>query len=205
MRLAEKTIELNFCAEFAKAHPGPVFWFGLTQTQEAKAGFDAATRLGKRLLLFQVKASNHIVKGRRRFKAQHHQMQALQKRIRGATRSVFYVLPNIGDTSELGPKKRILDSTWLLDVATLKNPFPAPTIRKSTKLRKSALHYIDIDPPKAIIHSEPVEAQLLSALTFASDRSLGADGVGWAFDGSFEQFQEVRTLMARGGFGLVID
>ena len=41
MRLSEKTFELNFCSQFAQlwGHYN-IKWFGLTQRQEAKAGFD---------------------------------------------------------------------------------------------------------------------------------------------------------------------
>jgi hypothetical protein len=62
MRLAEKTLELTLCHQIgATLFPWPPWpprggpqriWFGLTQKQEAEAGFDAATRLhGGRLLL----------------------------------------------------------------------------------------------------------------------------------------------------------
>ena len=44
MRIAEKTIELNFCAQLTARCRG-LLWFGLTQKQEAAAGFDACTRL----------------------------------------------------------------------------------------------------------------------------------------------------------------
>ena len=37
MRLPEKTLELNFCAQFSEAFAGEVIWFGLSQRQEARA------------------------------------------------------------------------------------------------------------------------------------------------------------------------
>lgn len=59
MRLSEKTLELNICAQATKyvGAQTNLLWFGLTQKQEACAGFDACTRLGGRLLVFQFKAS----------------------------------------------------------------------------------------------------------------------------------------------------
>ena len=60
-----------------------LFWFGLTQAPETRASFDAAMRMSGRLLLFQIKASDVVSKsGARRFIAQHHQLIALQRRLR---------------------------------------------------------------------------------------------------------------------------
>lgn len=44
MRLSEKTLEINFCSQGSVALALPVFWFGLTQRQEAAWGFDVAKR-----------------------------------------------------------------------------------------------------------------------------------------------------------------
>ena len=72
MRVSEKTIELNFCAQFAARYGEPVLWFGLTQKQEARLGFDAWTRMGGRLLVFQFKASNDTLSSGRRRSAGSH-------------------------------------------------------------------------------------------------------------------------------------
>jgi hypothetical protein len=87
-RLAEKSIELNFCAQLNARVGRRLLWFGLTQKQEARMGFDACTRLRGRLLIFQFKASNFSVKGGRRFYAHHEQMENLRNRVRGYMRSV---------------------------------------------------------------------------------------------------------------------
>src|SRR5437868_9780797 len=89
MRLSEKTIELNYCAQATEIFSSlgrSVIWFGLTQKQEAQAGFDAATRIGGRLLLLQFKASSHnvMIPGplgglARRFRAKHDQMVRLRQ------------------------------------------------------------------------------------------------------------------------------
>jgi len=62
MRLAEQTIELNFCAQAQELLGQRTFWFGLTQRQEARAGFDVASRIGGRLLILQFKASNEVLR-----------------------------------------------------------------------------------------------------------------------------------------------
>ncbi len=113
MRLAEKALELTLCCQLGgmlhgrwwpEPHllsPQPL-WFGLTQVQEARAGFDAATRLGNRqTLLLQFKAGDQLANGQVRFTAQHHQLVALRERVR-QSRLVYYVLPEVTRTSELG-------------------------------------------------------------------------------------------------------
>ena len=72
MRIPEKTIGINFCAQLSselRATQGVnVLWFGLTQAQERTAGFDACTKIGGRLFQFQFKASNQVLaNGVRRF------------------------------------------------------------------------------------------------------------------------------------------
>lgn len=91
MRLSEKTLELNICAQMhsvVSPHTR-LLWFGLTQRQEARWGFDACTRLGGRLLQF--KASNRMLRnGARRFQLSHRQLTALQRLAGSYVRTVFY-------------------------------------------------------------------------------------------------------------------
>lgn len=175
MRLSEKTIELNVCAQINGNISKQIIWFGLTQAQEAIAGFDAATKLGGKVILFQFKASNHILTKTkaRRFLLDHDQLLTLQKRIK-TKRCAYYVFPTIGDTIELhNLKGDFYNSTWLLDVATLPSPFPPPTT-KSGAIRKKGMHYADIIPPKVTIHSEPVESKLIT-LSQAIGEAEGID------------------------------
>jgi hypothetical protein len=169
VRLSEKTLELNFCAQ-ARARLGrPAFWFGLTQRQEARAGFDAAARLGGRVILLQFKASNTVLAtGARRFHLNHRQLDALRTRAAGSRRrSAFYVLPSLGETSELPSANwDILKSSWLLDVTELGGLGP-PTKRKGT-LRQTERHYADLSPPHVTVHSDPVTAEVISADLFFS-------------------------------------
>jgi|SRR5579862_2664240 len=178
MRLSEKTIELNFCAQAQARYHGAAFWFGLTQRQERNAGFDVASRLGGRLILLQFKASNQVVRsGARRFRLGDQQLRALINRAAtGRTRSVFYVLPEIGDTADLRAQRAdILRHSWLLDVAALP-PIPRPT-RADGGLRKHEIHYADLVPPSVTIHSEPIHTSVIRADRFFSEGASGSDGV----------------------------
>lgn len=158
MRLAEKTIELTYCSQLSAVYPGRLVWFGLTQRQEARAGFDVCAALGGRLILLQFKASCEDVGGARRFHLAHPQLSNLRARCTVA-RSVYYALPMVGTTSELSRNSDVLSQTWLLDVATL--PVIPPPTTKHGWPRKSGRHYLDVKPPAAILHSEPIDLTLI--------------------------------------------
>jgi hypothetical protein len=190
MRRSEKTIELNFCAQVTASAPTPILWFGLTQKQEAAAGFDAAIKVGGRLLLFQFKASDYVLKSTDRcFHLSHHQLAALQKRAAKRPRSVFYAFPLIGNTVELSKAPSLLPNVGLLDVATL----PAinrPTTRYGTP-RKTQVHYADVRPWTVTIHSEPVQSRLEPAMELAAGGFQGGDGLsrpGFERFGDFWRF-----------------
>lgn len=161
MRLSEKTLELNFCSQFGRLLGCNVLWFGLTQKQEAEAGFDACTRIGGKMLIFQFKASSQRIGGVRRFRAQHDQMMKLKKICREKS-SVFYAFPLIGTTDELANHSNIPKVTWLLDVFDLPATVPQP-------LRKSGIHYINVssDLKRAAIHSQIFEVSLINAESLA--------------------------------------
>src|SRR6266581_3650388 len=161
MRIAEKTVELNYCAQLSRRARNDVIWFSLTQKQEARAGFDTCTKLGGRLVVFQFKASNQDIRNKsaRRFTAKHAQLTALRIRCRGFFRSVFYAFPLIGNTLELSKTQDFLSHTWLLDVQTL--PPVSPPTRSDGHPRKSGVHYVDVSPGKAVIRSDPVEVPLV--------------------------------------------
>jgi hypothetical protein len=203
MRVAEKIIELNFCAQFAGLFPSPVIWFGLTQKQEAKLGFDACTKVGGRLFIFQFKASNNVLKsGARRFLASHLQMTTLQGQCK-AKRSVFYVFPGVGTTPELMKSPDLLASSWLLDVDSLPKPMPAPT-KKNGSLRKSEAHYVDVLPNRATIRSEPREARLVTPREVAATLLENETGVLPEFDQDFGQFWANRKMFTRNSAAMVL-
>jgi hypothetical protein len=175
MRLSEKTLEINYCSQLQAICPNRIIWFGLTQIQEARAGFDVATRLGGRILLFQFKASDYILRnGSRRFYLKHDQLINLQNHVNSRRRSIFYVFPLLGTTQELSRNSNIIDQSYLLDVATLPN-LAIPT-KRNGQPRQNKIHYADINPPSIVIHSDPIELKLESSENVAKSGFHGSDG-----------------------------
>lgn len=183
MRLSEKTIEINFCTQLSSAMAAPHWWFGLTQAQEKALGWDVASTIRGRWVLFQLKASAHLLaNSARRFRGHHHQLVELQEQAR-KPQWVLYVFPTIGTTDDLiriGYDLR--SSLRFLDVRTI----PAigyPTTR-SGSLRKNELHYFDLDRSgrTVTIHSDPIEVAVFSAeellrTVLDSPRDDGAAGL----------------------------
>ena len=174
-------------------------------------GFDACTQSGGRLIIFQFKASNHTLKsGARRFHAPHNQMVKLQSQCK-SSRSVFYVFPLIGTTLELSKSPDILKSSWLLDVTTLPSGIVISTTTGGSP-RKNGMHYVDVVPNKATIHSDPFDVILTSSDDLYFDNKVldsGAkvilDGnLNEQFDGSFNRFWEFRKLFSRNAVGVVL-
>jgi hypothetical protein len=181
MRISEKTFELNICAQINQNLKKRILWFGLTQTQEAEAGFDAAFRLGGKILMFQFKASNNTLSsGARRFQLEHEQLQNLINRVKGYRRCIYYIFPLIGDTHELNIHKGdYFNTSYALDVSTLPNPFPPPHTKGTKKVpsrpRANNKHYADLLPPIVTIHSDPVEASLIPLNEIVLNNFAGSD------------------------------
>lgn len=206
MRLSEKTLELNICAQashlLTRGQGQRLFWFGLTQKQEARAGFDACTRFGGRLLIFQFKASHRVLRnGARVFQAPHDQMQALTRQTHSYMRSVFYAFPLVGTTADIARNPDLLAQTWLLDVADLP-PLGPPTTLHGV-LRKNRCHNIYVTPGRIEIHSDPVRAESIVFSELLSSGFAGADGLQHRFQDNFEQFREFASLLSPGARGLI--
>lgn len=162
-KLAEKTIELTACAQYANQLGAPMVWFGLTQKQERQHGFDAATNLGGRAFILQFKASSTILKtgtyaSTRRFCCQHHQMQLLKSAYGSTPGCCFYFLPNLGTFAELNAVHGdLLNNSFLVDVADLPQPIPATH-------RQSGYHYAYLDAQSSTltVTSEPFKLKLSS-------------------------------------------
>jgi hypothetical protein len=203
MRIAEKTFELNFCSEMAALFEGRLRWFGLTQAQEAKAGFDACAHLGGSLVIFQFKISRHLVRGARRFRAPHPQMEALRQRTRPGRR-IYYALPMIGTTGALIATGGFLDHTWLLDVAQLPYPLP-PAIGRHGHPRAHDLHYIDADPPQATVHSEALRVDLVQATSLRRHlESLPAERPPGGADLKTEDQRTFRRILHRNAIAAIV-
>lgn len=178
-------------------------WFGLTQAQEARAGFDACTQLGGRILFLQFKASNTFVRGVRRFHLPHRQLVQLRWRARRTLRrAIYFVLPLIGTTQELAANPDLIPQTWLL------NPLDIPNVRRPTTragtARRSGTHYADVTPPTVTIRSEPVEAKLHSASDHFDRVIEAAPHIREAFPEGLEQFLSFRQLLPRKSAGVII-
>jgi hypothetical protein len=205
MKLSEKTLELNICAQLHRAvHPRfSLFWFGLTQRQEARMGFDACTKLGGRLLIFQFKASNHLLKGgARKFQLEHQQMLALQRLAGARRRSIFYAFPLVGNTRELGKNPDLLGRTWLLDVSQL--PTMAAPTKKDGTPRLSGGHNAYAWPGTVEIRSDPVKAELANIAEFAAGGFPGMDGLGPKQPDDIGALMEARKYFTRGARALLL-
>lgn len=163
MRISEKTIEINFCSQFAAlmAPNYDVVWFGLTQRQESRAGFDVLTRLNSRVLIFQVKTLHHEVLNRNAlvYSAPHGQLQALRDRCR-AQRSIQYVFPTFRTTHDFPADPfGVLKNVWLCDVAQLPAAIPQP-IKLNGQPRRGNSHRVEVIGSTATFYSEPFKADL---------------------------------------------
>jgi hypothetical protein len=207
MRLAEKTVELTLCCQLGWLfhpwpwHPIPLgpsqpFWFGLTQKQEARAGFDAAMKLSNaRILLLQFKAGRRLAKGNVRFDAPHAQLSALQNRLGAQHRLIYYVLPEITRTSELHGAPWLLERTWFLDVASI------PRLKRPR--RRSMSHYMTLSPPSGIVKitSEPVEVEAVNWRYIQANVSPLTLGGHYE---TFEKFWSYAIKIRQRGVGAVL-
>lgn len=220
IKLSEKTLELNFVSQLNHRCGGKLLWFGLTQMQEAEAGFDIATRIGKALFIVQMKASATLLKSKaRQFKVPHEQLKRLRKlKVAGQPLppdSVFYAFPVLGTTKELANHTDVLRNTWLCDVANLK-AVTAPTTNAGSP-RKDDCHYVNVTPGeaplapsstgKAVFHSKPVTVATRSGHAFASDlvESQFSRGLLTVMnDNNFRDFWNLCELFKRKAFGVVL-
>ena len=166
MRFNEKTFEINYCAQ-ASAYWAPQFrtvWWGLTQRQERQYGFDAATMVGSRYVIFQFKmlkrTNTEARYGELRYQAEHFQMVDLRRRAK-RNGAVFYVLPTIETMAELLRNSDLIQQSWLLDVAQLPDPIQQPSgVYNIANRRGVPPHRIYLTPPTGVVHSEPMDVKV---------------------------------------------
>jgi hypothetical protein len=135
MRASEKTLELNFCAQFSElVRPRRTLWYGPTQRQEAQWGFDARSRLGGLCLIFQFKVLKWRHEGVWRLRAPHRQLCMLQQFAQDHDSEIdmmFYAFPLISGEDEHEQHPQLLPKTWLLDVYRLPS-MPCPPRKDQT-------------------------------------------------------------------------
>lgn len=178
MRLSEKTIELSLVSQISyRLAWSRAIWFGLTQKQERELGFDAATQLGGQLVFLQFKASSVVVRyrrfaePRRRFTLPHAQLERLQELAQAFPECVYYVFPDVGTTEELAEDWDLVERSYLLEVASLPSPMPAPD-------NQAGIHYAYMAPPELELRSDPYIAQVSGTLMLK--RHVGGVTVGAA-------------------------
>ena len=172
MRITEKTIELTFAAQCAAFMPAKPIWFGLSQQQEARLGFDACTRMNAALMLFQFKASSKGTNRLRKYTAPHDQLQHLQLLSRNfQSINIFYVFPRVEDSTDLTANPDLLGECRLVDVRNLPDPFPPPT-NMDGSIRKNFSHNVELELATNIItfHSDPVKVKSTVATDFLQGR-----------------------------------
>lgn len=188
MRFNEKTFEINYCAQASAlwATQYRTVWWGLTQRQERQYGFDAATMVGSRYVIFQfkmlkrteVEAQNNEL----HYQAEHFQMVDLRRR---ATRpgAVFYVLPTIETMADMLRNSDMINQSWLLDVAQLPRTIQQPQGVYNKSNRKGVPpHRIHLTPPTGVVHSEPIDVKV-QGFKDVFNRALGkaASGADFGF------------------------
>jgi len=195
-RLSEKSIELNFCRQMSALLGGPAWWFGATQKQESDAGWDISTRVPGAWVYFQLKASDRVLKsGERQFMGHHDQLLALRA-LAVNPLEVFYVFPTLGNTVDLATAKfDLIPNLRFLDVSVLPSSIVAPTTAAGS-LRKNQMHYFKLndDTLTVTIHSEPMEAGLLTADGLGSD-IRGAVSQRARRDSSVESAERTRRYL----------
>lgn len=135
MALSEKTLEINICAQLAehiRAKYGlRVFWYGLTQAEEAKLGYDTSFKVGALQTVFQFKAPKSLLTrtsyvrssgvpmkaGGYVYDVPHAQMQTLLGHVTTNPQIAgFYCFPTVFNVP---PSNFMLDKTLLVGLSGL--------------------------------------------------------------------------------------
>lgn len=174
--VSEKTLELNLCATFLDrirtTWPGcsGAFWIGMKQYQEAGNGIDELLHNvpSARHLALQFKAPSPRQLNVEPYRYGLGEDQNAKLQLLAASRpdSVLYVLPNYNTFTRLHADSPNLDAhTYLLPVAA--------TAGLGCVVGGKSRHRADCweAPPRAKLHSEPLEALLVSAKQFLTSFS----------------------------------
>ncbi len=165
LRVSEKTLELNICAEVLEVirrSPGcaGAFWIGMKQDQEAKLGLDELIQnipAGMHLA-FQFKAPrpeprDHIPY---RFTISDRQNGNLLRLARNHPDAVYYMLPHYNTFTKMRrDSPTLLRDSWLLRVEDLRG-LPNSTNKLGT-------HLVETSPPSAFVHSDLAQLKVSNA------------------------------------------
>jgi hypothetical protein len=163
LRFSEKSFVMNFVSEYRPAR-GRAIWWGLTQAEERRLGFDARVFEGGRGFLLQFKAVHDTTPAVARFHAEHEQMRILASHA-VLPQTVFYALTTVASWQDfVSQGLRVIPGAWLLDISRIPRPLRRPmTLTRPFRRRRSGVHYIELHPPMAVIRSEPVEVPVIPA------------------------------------------
>ncbi len=173
----------------------------------AQQGFDACASLNGRLMLFQFKASRHLLRnGDRKFQFDHKQLVALTRHTGTCRCSVYYAFPLVGIAGELYRSPDLLANTLLLDVSKL-GTIGAP--RKADGApRASRRHHARVRRSMVTIYSDPVDAALEPMSTFAErefrPEVIERDAPIASEDVDFGGLNEMQRYFSAGARGLVV-
>jgi hypothetical protein len=166
LRVSEKTLELNICAEVLHAIrqiPGcsRAFWIGMKQNQEARLGIDELIQnvpTGMHLTLqFKAPRSEPRDKVPYMFTINDRQNNNLLRLAGYRPHAVYYIFPHYNSFTKMRvDSPNLLRDAWLLKVNDLKG-LPTSTNKQGT-------HVVRTNPPIAILRSEPIETRISSAV-----------------------------------------
>lgn len=165
LRVSEKTLELNICAEVLyviRQIPGchGAFWIGMKQQQEARLGIDELIRnipAGMHLALqFKAPRSEPRDQIPYRFTINDKQNNNLLRLASSRPEAVYYIFPHYNTFTKMhSDSPTLLRDTWLLRVDDLRG--------LSNSANKLGTHMVETNPPIALVHSDLMELKIVNA------------------------------------------
>lgn len=168
LRVSEKTLELNICAEILasiRLLPGcsGAFWIGMKQQQEARNGIDELIQNipnGMHLAL-QFKAPRSEPRNQipYRFTINDRQNDNLLRLAVNHSEAVYYIFPHYNTFSKMRTDSpQLIGDTWLLKVDDLRG-LPHSLNRQRT-------HMVETYPPIAHVHSDLMGYKIIRVVDF---------------------------------------
>lgn len=162
LRVSEKTLELNICAEMLHAirqFPGcdRAFWIGMKQDQEARLGVDELIHnvpMGMHLALqFKAPKSEPRDQVPYRFTINDRQNSNLLRLAGGHPDGVYYVFPHYNTFTRMRScSPNLLGDTYCVKVDDLRG--------MPRSLNRHGTHKVSTNPPVAVVESDRVEVTL---------------------------------------------
>lgn len=171
LRVSEKTLELNICAELLASIRSfcgcsGAFWIGMKQQQEAKLGIDELIQNipnGMHLALqFKAPRSEPRDQIPYRFTINDRQNSNLLRLAINHPESVYYIFPHYNTFSKMRTDSPLLLSdTWLLKVHDLRG-LPHSSNRQGT-------HMVETYPPIAHVYSDLMGFKIIRVVDFIEE------------------------------------